>query len=100
MTKSESIFFKINSIISEHIDELKLKQKMQNEEASNANTLENNLLDHEIHADAIHVESKDDNSTELQNHFKIRQQILERLLRFLQLFCEGHNLELQNYIRY
>jgi len=30
----------------------------------------------------------------------INSTILMRVLRVLQLFCEGHNLDLQNYIRY
>ena len=32
--------------------------------------------------------------------FKHKQDDIKSLLRFLQLLCEGHNLELQNYMRY
>jgi len=71
--KSEVMFANFYSIIYEQISYLQLKTTMKND---------------------------------AENHFKnlersgIKGIILEKLLRLLQLFTEGHYLDLQNYLRY
>mmetsp|Transcript_30988 Transcript_30988/g.28188 ORF Transcript_30988/g.28188 Transcript_30988/m.28188 type:complete len:143 (+) Transcript_30988:6059-6487(+) len=42
----------------------------------------------------------DDKEEEEKYEGSLKPIILEKVLRFLQLFTEGHNLDLQNYIRF
>jgi len=70
--KSEVMFAKFYSIIYEQIEYLQVKTAMKTES---------------------------ENGAQLERH-SIKSLILEKLLRLLQLFTEGHYLDLQNYLRY
>jgi len=73
--KSEVMFAKFYSIIYEQIEYLQVKTAMK--------TDSENATQHQ------HLERN-----------SIKSLILEKLLRLLQLFTEGHYLDLQNYLRY
>jgi len=70
--KSEVMFAKFYSIIYEQIAFLKRK-------------------------DEKNAKKEDPEATERE---ELKSSILENLLRFMQLFTEGHNLDLQNYLRF
>jgi len=72
-SKSEVMFAKFHSIIYEQIDYLQRKAEMKKEGIRTA---------------------------ELEHAHSVKSLILEKLLRFLQLFTEGHYLDLQNYLRH
>lgn len=71
--ESEAMFAKFHSMICEQIDYLQLK---------------------------VTIRSGSYKLIELELSHKLKTLIVEKLLRMLQLFTEGHNLDLQNYLRY
>jgi len=75
--KSEKLFWKFHSIIAESIKSIKETKKTINSSIYN-------LSDH---------------STEMVEKENLKSMILMKTLRLLQLFTEGHNLDLQNYVR-
>ena len=55
---------------------------------------------HQIFADYIEIIAHSQNTmTKIPKAFKKKYDDIRSLLRLLQLFCEGHNFSLQNYIR-
>ena len=72
-TESEVMFAKFHSIIYEQIEYIKKKADQKKEYYT---------------------------TLELEQSYRLKSIILERLLRFLQLFTEGHYLDLQNYLRH
>ena len=71
--ESEVMFAKFHSMICEQIDYLQFK---------------------------VTIRSGSYKLRELELSHKLKSLIVEKLLRMLQLFTEGHNLDLQNYLRY
>lgn len=72
-TKSEVMFAKFHSIINEQIDFLQRKADLKKDKSK---------------------------SVDLDHFQRLKSIILEKLLRLLQLFTEGHFLDLQNYLRH
>mmetsp|Transcript_5319 Transcript_5319/g.4510 ORF Transcript_5319/g.4510 Transcript_5319/m.4510 type:complete len:150 (-) Transcript_5319:2389-2838(-) len=73
------MFMRFHGIIYEHIAYLKKKNAPKTDNDQNVE-------------DNVEMDSSQDHS--------LKALIVENLLRFLQLFTEGHNLDLQNYLRY
>lgn len=78
--KSETLFWKLHSIIIEAI---------------------NFIMDDKKTLKSSTITSNDDLSLDLINSKEnLKSELLEKTLRLLQLFTEGHNLDLQNYVRF
>ncbi|CAD8210359.1 unnamed protein product [Paramecium octaurelia] len=95
-SRSENIFSKLNMVINDHIEELNIKYKIQNEMQKEEKQQQILQLDTEPQVPQDQV---NDHTQEMQFKQKLRESLLINVLRFVQLFCEGHNLDLQNYIR-
>lgn len=78
---SEYIFEKFHSVFSEQINELKQSDKSQSQDGENYGYKPKDNLKLQITLSPF------------------KKAILEKVLRVLQLFTEGHNLELQQYIK-
>lgn len=78
--KSETLFWKLHSIIIEAT---------------------NFIMDDKRTLKSTSLTSNDDMTLDLTNKKEnLRSELLEKTLRLLQLFTEGHNLDLQNYVRF
>ena len=73
--KTETMFSKFHTIIQQQIE-----------------TMQSKIDKEKLNED----EGAEDNNAEAE----LKSLVLEKLLRFLQLFAEGHNLELQDYVRH
>ncbi|CAD8066638.1 unnamed protein product [Paramecium sonneborni] len=96
--KSEMIFLKMNQIIYEVINENKKTQQLLIQQKSQKDKDQHQK---QLYLSNIQEQQNEDESTskEAQEVRRSKMSILIYLLKYFQLICEGHNLQIQNYLR-
>mgnify|MGYP000911866170 FL=1 len=86
--RSEIMFKRLYTLIQNQIDKLKADAQSSSED----------LFDNSRQGTQFFLfQLEEENSDDRQD---LNEKIVEKILRFLQLFTEGHYLELQNYVRF
>ncbi|EGR30288.1 MIR domain protein [Ichthyophthirius multifiliis] len=104
--KSEDLFNKFFTILTDQINNINKSFELKNFDFISMDSVNNeqeefqNLVLNTMEKSTNIQEIQEKNNKEQEENYSQSSVLVVYLLRLLQLLCEGHNLQLQNYLRY